>query len=397
MDNVNAYKANLSGAGVRMFRAFVEFRKTKPTAKITIKELCEKANVNRSTFYRNYYDIFDIEEKIENYCVGTIVSFCSALNFGLSDGILEGAQLNISKFSDAFVIDFVLAEGKNERFLKKLFDAVLETVPALIFPDTESEEYHKLSTSLCFILSAALGLCSDLAQSAVLENFYAVAAISLYLFKRAIVCVKNDSWPTVPMAENGGKELRKKKERLNVMKTKRSLKRAFLELLEKKPLEEVSVSELCEKAEICNSTFYTHFNSLDNFLSTLKEDILNNFLNIAYSAFFERGGEPLGVGILISYIKITQKIFIPLSKKNSNIEKIFVLPQNFAERFYPLVEKHCHSEFDGQIAFNFICYGAWRSLFRPFADMGETQMEIMFHAYRIFIALFEFNEEAVEN
>ena len=32
---------------------------------ITVKEICEEADVNRATFYRNYIDIFDLYEKIE--------------------------------------------------------------------------------------------------------------------------------------------------------------------------------------------------------------------------------------------------------------------------------------------------------------------------------------------
>ena len=34
-------------------------------AKITVKELCEQANVNRATFYAHYRDLFDLHEEIE--------------------------------------------------------------------------------------------------------------------------------------------------------------------------------------------------------------------------------------------------------------------------------------------------------------------------------------------
>lgn len=41
-----------------------ELMKTKPLNKITIKEICEKADVNRSTFYAYYMDIYDLHQKI---------------------------------------------------------------------------------------------------------------------------------------------------------------------------------------------------------------------------------------------------------------------------------------------------------------------------------------------
>lgn len=34
-------------------------------SKITVKEICNRADINRSTFYRNYSDIYDLFEKIE--------------------------------------------------------------------------------------------------------------------------------------------------------------------------------------------------------------------------------------------------------------------------------------------------------------------------------------------
>lgn len=32
---------------------------------ITVKDICEQADINRSTFYRNYLDIYDLFEKVE--------------------------------------------------------------------------------------------------------------------------------------------------------------------------------------------------------------------------------------------------------------------------------------------------------------------------------------------
>ena len=43
---------------------------------------------------------------------------------------------------------------------------------------------------------------------------------------------------------------------LRVTKTQRAIRAAFLELREKKPLEKITVKELCQRAEIHKSTFY---------------------------------------------------------------------------------------------------------------------------------------------
>lgn len=45
--------------------AFVELLTYKKLNEITIKELCEKADVNRGTFYLHYQDIYDLKQQIE--------------------------------------------------------------------------------------------------------------------------------------------------------------------------------------------------------------------------------------------------------------------------------------------------------------------------------------------
>jgi len=45
--------------------AFVELLAQKKLNEITIKELCEKADINRGTFYLHYQDIYDLKRQIE--------------------------------------------------------------------------------------------------------------------------------------------------------------------------------------------------------------------------------------------------------------------------------------------------------------------------------------------
>ncbi|HJC46949.1 MAG TPA: TetR/AcrR family transcriptional regulator [Candidatus Lachnoclostridium pullistercoris] len=49
--------------------AFLELRAGKPLEKIRVKELCEKAQINKSTFYAHYRDIFDLAEQLEDEVV----------------------------------------------------------------------------------------------------------------------------------------------------------------------------------------------------------------------------------------------------------------------------------------------------------------------------------------
>ena len=46
-------------------KAFTDLLKKKPIQSISIKELCEAAQINRGTFYTHYADIYDLLEKME--------------------------------------------------------------------------------------------------------------------------------------------------------------------------------------------------------------------------------------------------------------------------------------------------------------------------------------------
>lgn len=62
---------------------------------------------------------------------------------------------------------------------------------------------------------------------------------------------------------------------LRVVKTKKSIKDAFLELRKKKPLEKISVKELSELAMINKTTFYLHYQDI----YALSEEMENEFVD----------------------------------------------------------------------------------------------------------------------
>lgn len=70
-----------------------------------------------------------------------------------------------------------------------------------------------------------------------------------------------------------------KKKDLRVVKTKNLLYQALIDLMKDKTFEEIKVSDICSKAMINRSTFYTHYEDkyelLVDFISNLKEEFIN--------------------------------------------------------------------------------------------------------------------------
>lgn len=60
---------------MRIREAFYACLAEKPVNKITVKELCERAEINRATFYTHYTDPFDLLEKLEEETLESMRGF----------------------------------------------------------------------------------------------------------------------------------------------------------------------------------------------------------------------------------------------------------------------------------------------------------------------------------
>ena len=47
-------------------RAFIQLIQTKEINNISVTDICQKCNLNRSTFYANYLDIYDLADKLKD-------------------------------------------------------------------------------------------------------------------------------------------------------------------------------------------------------------------------------------------------------------------------------------------------------------------------------------------
>ena len=70
-------------------------------------------------------------------------------------------------------------------------------------------------------------------------------------------------------------------ENRRVRMTKQLIKEAFLELLEQMPLEKLTVTHICRAADVNRSTFYAHFETKDDLLKALCEELFGHIIDTA--------------------------------------------------------------------------------------------------------------------
>ena len=53
--------------------AFVGMRATRPLERVTVRELCERAEISKATFYLHYHSVYDLSEALQADAVGRVV------------------------------------------------------------------------------------------------------------------------------------------------------------------------------------------------------------------------------------------------------------------------------------------------------------------------------------
>lgn len=81
-----------------LFSAFIELRAEKPLEKITVKELTERANISKQTFYLHFQDIYDLSEYLENDAVKSLMEDISNPEY-----MLTNPERAIRQLCNAFV------------------------------------------------------------------------------------------------------------------------------------------------------------------------------------------------------------------------------------------------------------------------------------------------------
>ena len=61
--------------------------------------------------------------------------------------------------------------------------------------------------------------------------------------------------------------------------TRMVLKESLLEILKSKPITSITVKEICERADINRSTFYSHFNDQFDLLFQIEEELIDDMIS----------------------------------------------------------------------------------------------------------------------
>lgn len=98
--------------------AFWKLLKEKPLAKITVKEVCDLAGINRGTFYKHYMDCYDLMDKLQEDVVHEMERrLDSAESTGIRDMLVSLMQ---TLQNDVGLLHVLYTQGQSNAFLHRI-------------------------------------------------------------------------------------------------------------------------------------------------------------------------------------------------------------------------------------------------------------------------------------
>ena len=131
-------------------QAFMELRREKPVEKIRVKELCDRACINKSTFYAHYQDIYALANAMEDEMVHAVVESLPRLT---ASDVSERTEWLAREMFRAFTahqaeISVLFSGSRQGLFINRVEQAMCQCI-AQTDPTFETDVVRKVVLSFC--------------------------------------------------------------------------------------------------------------------------------------------------------------------------------------------------------------------------------------------------------
>ena len=167
-------------------QSLMELLEKKNINKITVKEICERANINRGTFYSHYKDAYDlmnqIEDELRTEVEQTIAKHQTQAMFTLDfiHEIIESIYVNRD------LCKVLLGENGDIAFIKKIIyiahDRFIEQCKEIY--DEKSDEYYEYYYE--FVVNGCIGIIRRWVNNGFSESPDFISNLILYLAANAL-------------------------------------------------------------------------------------------------------------------------------------------------------------------------------------------------------------------
>lgn len=136
--------------------------------------------------------------------------------------------------------------------------------------------------------------------------------------------------------------------------TRMVLREALLEILQERPIERVTVKEICDRADVNRSTFYVHYGSPQELLDSIYREMYEEISQKSCD-FSDIRSYMANICDIMYDNRELMKVFV----RSGNIESMFGIAEIWKNKFLNMAEEHDDRPSESDASFLFITCGAF--------------------------------------
>lgn len=190
---MNSFDARVRFTRMVIEQSFLELLREKPVSKITVTELCEKAQINRATFYKHYLDVADLLEKTEENLFDQIREF-----FGSEKIKLRGFLVKMMYYTKENQSRYMALGGDHgdPNLMAKTFMVCYESAYPLVEQNMPGMKESERQMLYHFLSQGAGGILTWWIKDGMQEKPEDVAQFILGICSIAANGIQNHDWRT---------------------------------------------------------------------------------------------------------------------------------------------------------------------------------------------------------
>lgn len=128
--------------------AFLELRAKKPLEKITVKELCQRAVIHKSTFYSYYADLYALSEALECEAVAALVAGISRPEKVFEDPAAFTRELFLGFLAQENLLVTLFSGDASGRLARRLEERI-KALAFAAYPEYRDNAAYSVVLSFC--------------------------------------------------------------------------------------------------------------------------------------------------------------------------------------------------------------------------------------------------------
>lgn len=142
-----------------------------------------------------------------------------------------------------------------------------------------------------------------------------------------------------------------------VGRSKRMIENSFFELLDQKPVNKITIKDICDAADINRTTFYRYYQDYPDFLRNMQDVAAGKILQ-AFDTYQFDAVTDTTVDMLFSNIRNNKNLFAFLFQSDLNQDVIRIIQQYVREKTREGWQKHSDlSDLQFDVMITYVLYG----------------------------------------